>query len=274
MRLFTALTFTLINFVFSLDVLASNGQLIDTQKKLNVVERALRYAITPKLGALKLKQPNIKGIYLPGQGMAFTIGKIGLEDVLYRLDIESSSASNDVKIAIGENTTNQTVNHSTNNELRKKSKDLAHEAHHLREQMRSLSKQLKTADSKQRQRINEHQHDVREEIKTVEMHREKNKVMASKVSITPQFGGSPFTQESFYHSLANDILLAVCQESKIAPTLKKNESLSFILVDGGRIVDKQSSTKVIMIKNNDIIDCSQNKLTSRDLLNVAAIYHY
>ena len=136
-----------------------------------------------------------------------------------------------------------------------KAKEQAHSAYHLRQQMKSLSKELAEAKKEQRHQLNERQYQLREQIRELDEKRQATakKTNASNDNTTPKASENSNAHQQFYGQLRNVVVGSLCREADALSSLNTNETISVIFVGGGRT--EQTKTNVIMFNKQKLDDC-------------------
>lgn len=245
------------------------AQVGSTVTKINAL---LKTAVGRQTEAAGLKLPSITTSYVLGQGLTINVAEIDFPKQYTAPTTNTDYHQQPLTIEAQKVAATKRAAH------RKKARDLAHKAHHLREQSKSLKQSISEAQGKDKAKFNEHLKQVREQMKAVDVERRlhaKSETSTQNLahSGVPKQQQKPDLQLHFYQQVEQAVAAALCKKSQLLKTIDQAEKISVVYQLGAN-GSKGYSVKGWMVDNARLSDCGDGITTVRELKNHVTEYQY
>jgi len=282
----------------------SNDQYADMHKQLTIMNNIIKSAVSGKSASHSSEINSIQSTYLRGQGVVFTIsaaarkrqwGSYNFNFIMPEIPV--APIAPEVNQEFQEKfdiDVNETVTQALDSadyesamevfeeyrdsarELREQQRDMAYRVREIEREKRDISFQLARASDDHKAELKQALAKLTEQEKTFRAEQKKMTELSNKVASEQKAKQAQSAKEraSYYQQLTVSLTQTLCLYGNGLKALPKNEHVSVILKSAG---DKSASgyrDSIMVFNQQDIADCSKDKISAESLLTKGQVYQF
>lgn len=236
------------------------------------IDKLMISTLKAKQAPLKTALPEVATSYVPGQGITIFIKTITPQWIAHLKQVTTVSPE-----AKADNTEAQLAATKRAAHI-KKARDMAHSAHSLREQSKSLERSMKNADEAQKNKLDEKLKAVRKQMRSLSEARRLH------ASLAPKQHGANTTSLSEqratnnvgdgYVALQQQLVLALCRNAQQLAAIADKETVSLVMARDKTTAKPGQGVEGWMIEKSLLVACAEGLVDQQYLQQKATRYQY
>lgn len=159
-------------------------------------------------------------------------------------------------------------------EHRVKAKDMAHNAHHLREQAKSLRLSVNQSQGVQQSKFKQQLQQVEERARALALERKNHAALFAQGPNSSPQAIAALNQQRFYYNLVEQVSQVLCQQATLLATIDGSENIAVIYQQGGKKAGQGYKTKGWMVSRAQLSQCGKGQIELTQLTAQATEYQY
>lgn len=252
--------------------ISSKTDLSKVGTTVNELNQLLKTTVGDKAKASGLKLPDITTSYVLGQGVTINVAPIKFPKQSDVSPAVESAAQQEQQEAMKIAGTKKAAH-------RRKAKELAHRAFHLREQSKSLKRSISEATDADKAKFDEQLKKIREQMKATEVERQLHAKAEPKLVELAHNGRQQEKPKAdirlaFYQSLALGVAQSLCQQADLLKAIDDTEKVSIVYQLDHQAQQKGYSVKGWMVEKALLDSCNKGFIDLQYLATNATQYQY